>query len=1110
MHDEVSETENIRKNLAIERMIVEGCDILLDVNQVFVRQGSLIQIPSEKPKGQWNRISSFKSEKESVRQCFLFSNHMLLTTRSSGGRLHLVPGCGKISIADTILVEDPSECYIVDDDGESSSGSMSSQSSEGGQQFVAYGGSSSGGGFRHNHHHNHDFKLIVDVKGGSPITVHLAASTEQEKTAWISDISHCMDNVHFNDLFHNANEDTSSVTMPNSIRNDPRLFKDDVDIRFSRTLNSCKLPLIRYATPKRLLDRLTDLRFLSIDFLNTFMLTYRVFTDGLTVLEALKKVYYNPDVPYFPEDGTIEVTYGHHAADGGRLSVSSVMSWESDGNYRRVSSASCNSETTYEREREHSIGHASHVSTGSYGSHWKYTHRKCKRYEEEQWRTPRDSLAPPSSGIFHTNTTTTITNAASNATSSLFNVPTIPAVPSAAATMASLTSAPVDSNTSTASSSSAAVNDTLSQSLPEEGKHLQVPTTLASSQSSETLTEPAVSAPSSPSSITTTSTSTHTLVPSGDDDTEGTGKPVETPAVQPPTITVPIPLPLISKPQEPPPSPRTRSMMPSFLSSPLLGKKLKDSDQKHDKKDFKSTKDNIKDKVKEMFSSPLSSSATGLKTPTVVRISAPVNTDDQNQSTTDSPLLERHRKSTTSIASAPAFSLNGSHLYSKRASSASSKRGSGADTGDGSFYTPRGSFLSSIDSPQHSSKAGVVVTSSRPSQRRSSTSSAAAAFAVATAGCSNPRDQLSPPQRTARFLSAGTTDARFSPAKRDSMMNSAATMRVLKVLRHWISKHSRDFENGPELTRATADFLEEVVNNVNLLPAEHKAAAQLFQMVTHMEPDINKVDLDLLLAAPSTPSKENIETLSALEIAEQMTFLDHKIFINIRSEEFLGQAWMKPDKATKTPNILLITKRFNDVSRLVVSEIIRRTNLASRIAAIEKWAAVADICRCLHNFNGVLQICAAFVNSSVFRLKKTWEKLSKTTKQTVEKLQTLVSSDCRFRNLREALHSRCDPPCIPYLGMYLTDLSFIEEGTPNFTEDGLLNFSKMRMIAHVIREILVFQTTPYKIELSQKVANYLLDPSLLLPDEELYRMSLAIEPRQSRLSTTTLQGTNPG
>lgn len=31
--------------------------------------------------------------------------------------------------------------------------------------------------------------------------------------------------------------------------------------------------------------------------------------------------------------------------------------------------------------------------------------------------------------------------------------------------------------------------------------------------------------------------------------------------------------------------------------------------------------------------------------------------------------------------------------------------------------------------------------------------------------------------------------------------------------------------------------------------------------------------------------------------------------------------------------------------------------------------------------------------------------------------------------------------------MYLTDLAFIEEGTPNYTEDGLVNFSKMRMVS---------------------------------------------------------------
>lgn len=76
-------------------------------------------------------------------------------------------------------------------------------------------------------------------------------------------------------------------------------------------------------------------------------------------------------------------------------------------------------------------------------------------------------------------------------------------------------------------------------------------------------------------------------------------------------------------------------------------------------------------------------------------------------------------------------------------------------------------------------------------------------------------------------------------------------------------------------------------------------------------------------------------------------------------------------------------------------------------------------------------------------------------KQTISKLQAVVCAEGRFRVMREALH-RCDPPCIPYLGMYLTDLSFIEEGTSDFTPDGLLNFSKMRMVCITILYHFIF------------------------------------------------------
>jgi len=58
----------------------------------------------------------------------------------------------------------------------------------------------------------------------------------------------------------------------------------------------------------------------------------------------------------------------------------------------------------------------------------------------------------------------------------------------------------------------------------------------------------------------------------------------------------------------------------------------------------------------------------------------------------------------------------------------------------------------------------------------------------------------------------------------------------------------------------------------------------------------------------------------------------------------------------------------------------------------------------------------------------------------------------------------------------------------------------------VIREIRHFQSTAYKIEHSAKVNSYLLDASILLDDEDLYQMSLEIEPRQLRLGSISQVG----
>ncbi|XP_022235225.1 ras-specific guanine nucleotide-releasing factor 2-like [Limulus polyphemus] len=211
MHDEVSETENIRKNLAIERMIAGGCDILLDVNQVFIRQGSVIRVVGgDKSRLQRTRV------RESVQQCFLFTNHILLCTRTSSGKLYFAEGVGKVSLADATLVEDPNEQFQFSvEDGESSVSSASSQSN--GLSETSSMATSSGSGVQKDYG-GLDFKIVVDNKNGPPVVIHLVAPTSQEKAAWTSDISQCIDNVHFNDLFHSTMSEFSSVTMPHFIR----------------------------------------------------------------------------------------------------------------------------------------------------------------------------------------------------------------------------------------------------------------------------------------------------------------------------------------------------------------------------------------------------------------------------------------------------------------------------------------------------------------------------------------------------------------------------------------------------------------------------------------------------------------------------------------------------------------------------------------------------------------------------------------------------------------------------------------------------------------------------------------------------------------------------
>ena len=144
-----------------------------------------------------------------------------------------------------------------------------------------------------------------------------------------------------------------------------------------------------------------------------------------------------------------------------------------------------------------------------------------------------------------------------------------------------------------------------------------------------------------------------------------------------------------------------------------------------------------------------------------------------------------------------------------------------------------------------------------------------------------------------------------------------------------------------------------------------------------------------------------------------------------------------------------------------------------------------------------MAIFSAFDNSAVGRLRRTWEIVGNRTQQTLNYIRKLMGANRNFTEYREMIHS-VNPPCIPFLGIYLQDLTFIEDGNPDYLakSDDLINFAKRQKTAEVIREIKQFQSSPYILQEVPGIQSFIkksLEASLDV--EALYERSLELEPR---------------
>jgi len=327
-------------------------------------------------------------------------------------------------------------------------------------------------------------------------------------------------------------------------------------------------------------------------------------------------------------------------------------------------------------------------------------------------------------------------------------------------------------------------------------------------------------------------------------------------------------------------------------------------------------------------------------------------------------------------------------------------------------------------------------------------------------------------------------------------------LRVFNVIKTWLENFYNEEEDQHIIARIM-EFAE-----ITIRESMQFAAEQLIKLVKkRMDTDDNsqfrKMTLTLGSIAPPPILPKNMKRIrfldvDPLEIARQLTVMDSRLYIKIKPVECLDKNWGREDSENIATNVKASIEYSNQITAWVTDSILSQAEIKKRCAIIKHWVQVAEKCRILNNFNTCMAILSAFDNSAIGRLKRTWDSVSARTMQTLAYIRKLMGANKNFNEYREIIHS-VNPPCIPFLGIYLQDLTFIEDGNTNFLRKSnqLINFAKRMKTAEVIREIQQYQSSPYVLNAVPELQLFITTHLQSSRDEETcYNLSLALEPRE--------------
>ncbi|KAI5359716.1 Putative ras-like guanine nucleotide exchange factor, SH3 domain, SH3-like domain superfamily [Septoria linicola] len=317
--------------------------------------------------------------------------------------------------------------------------------------------------------------------------------------------------------------------------------------------------------------------------------------------------------------------------------------------------------------------------------------------------------------------------------------------------------------------------------------------------------------------------------------------------------------------------------------------------------------------------------------------------------------------------------------------------------------------------------------------------------------------------------------------------------RLVELTRRITEGYATGMMNGPLVSGVGKSSMSFVTQDDKDIPASNVTARQL----------------NALRVATGGGAACGILDIDPVELARQITIMMMTTYCEIRPEELLSMDWSNPN-TKKARNIRKMCLLNTDLANLVADTILAPDDAKKRATIIKHWSKIAIALLDLHNYDSIMSIMCMIKSSVVQRLRRTWELVSRKTKAKFDELDHVIDISKNYTALRRRLEAQTTA-CLPFLGIYLTDLTFVVAGNPKrreipggVTESGgalsVINFDLYMRIAKLVSHMQRFQA-PYRLRMVPELQTWIEIQLMRMREghdalpNRLHRRSTMVEPR---------------